>query len=72
MNKGKFYNIANPYDDFYNLFKEITDKDAPIKQKKVIGNNTLFMTKELGKAIMNRSWLRNKYLKYLSRENLKK
>ena len=35
MNKGKFYNSANPYDDFYNLFKTITDKNAPIKKKKM-------------------------------------
>ena len=26
MNKGKFYDSANPYNDFSNLFKEITDK----------------------------------------------
>ena len=35
MSKGKFYNSANPYDGFSNLFKEITDKHAPIKQKEV-------------------------------------
>ena len=45
MNKGKFYNIDNPYDDFCNLFKTITDKHALIKQRKVTGNNALFMTK---------------------------
>ena len=53
MNKGKFYNSANPYDDFSNLFKTITDKHAPIKQKKVRGNNALFVTKELKKL----SWI---------------
>ena len=47
MNKGKFYNSANPYDDFSNLSKTITDKHAPTKQKKVRGNNAPFMTKEL-------------------------
>ena len=69
MNKGKFYNSANPYDDYSNLFKTITAKHAPIKQKKVRGNNAPFMTKELRKAIMDRSRLRKKYLKYPSREN---
>ena len=45
MNKSKFYNSANPYDDFSNLFKTITDKHAPIKQNRVRGNNAPFMTK---------------------------
>ena len=49
MNKGKFYNSANSYDDFSNVFKEITDKHAQIKQKKVRGNNAPFVTKELKK-----------------------
>ena len=69
MNKGKFYNSANPYDDFSNLFKEITDKHAPIKRKKVRGSNASFTTKEHRKTIIDRSRLRNKYLKYPSREN---
>ena len=74
-NKDKFYSSYNPYDDFSNLFKTIIDKHSPIKQKKVRGNNFLFMTKELRKAIMDRSRLRNKYLKYPSGEdfvNMKK
>ena len=61
--------IFKAYDDFSNLLKTITDKNAPIKQKKVRGNNVPFMTKELRKAIIDRSRLRNKYLKYLSKEN---
>ena len=69
MNKGKFYKSDKPYDDFSNLFKTITDKHAPIKQKNARGNNLSFMTKELRKIIMDRSRLPNKYLKYLSREN---
>ena len=69
MNKRKFYNSVNPYDDFSNLSKESTYKHAPIKQKKVRGNSAPFMTKELRKAIMDRPRLRNEYLKYPSREN---
>ena len=38
----------------FNLFKPITDKHAPIKQKKVRGNNPPFMTKELRKVIVDR------------------
>ena len=51
------------------LFKEISikvlNKHAPIKKKSVRGNNGKFMTKELRLAIMNRSKLRNEYLKDL-------
>ena len=72
MNKGKFYNSANHYDDCSNLFKKITNKHALMKQKKVRGNNAPFMTKEIRKAILDRSRLRNKYLKYSSRENFLK
>ena len=35
MIKGKFYNSDNPYDDFTNIFKTVTNKHALIKQKKV-------------------------------------
>ena len=31
MNKGKFYGSDKPYDNFFSLFKTITDKHAPIK-----------------------------------------
>ena len=48
-------------------FKEtvfcIFNKHAPIKRKYVRANKALFMTKELHKAIMKRSRLRNKFLK---------
>ena len=37
--------------------------------KKLRGNQAKFMTKELRKAIMDRSRLKNKYLKRPSREN---
>ena len=57
MNKDTFYSSDKPYHDFYSLLKTITDKYAPIKQKKVRDNNASFMTKELRKAIMDRSLL---------------
>ena len=72
MSKGKFYNSANHYNDCSNLFKKITDKHALMKQKKIRGNNAPFMAKEIRKAILDRSRLRNKYLKYSSRENFLK
>ena len=39
------------------------DKYAPLKTKKVRGNQSRFMNKELSKAIMKRSQLKSKYLK---------
>ena len=41
----------------------------PLKTKKVRGNHAPFMNKELRKAIMNRSRLKNKWNNYKSREN---
>ena len=47
----------------------VLDKHAPMKSKKFKGNHAPFMSKELSKAIMNRSSLRNVYTKWPSREN---
>ena len=41
----------------------IFNKHAPINRKSVRANEALFMTKELHKAIMKRSRLKNKFLK---------
>ena len=41
----------------------ILDKHAPIKRKYIRANNSAFMTKELRTAIMQRSKLRQKFLK---------
>ena len=43
---------------------------APLKKKKIRGNQAKFMTKELRRAIMDRSKFKNEYLKWPSRENL--
>ena len=40
------------------------DKHAPVKKKVVRANDKPFMTKALRRAIMRRSSLRNKFLKY--------
>ena len=56
-------------------FKEtvfnIFNKYAPIKKKYVRANEAPFMTKELPKAIMKRSRLRNKFLKERAETNQK-
>ena len=41
----------------------IFNKHAPIKRKYIRANEAPFMTKDLHKAIMKRSKLRNKFLK---------
>ena len=47
----------------------VLDKHAPIKKKIVRGNEAPFMTKELSKATMNGSKLKNRYTKCPSRES---
>ena len=59
----------NPYDSLTRNFKAFVDRHAPLKQKYIRGNQVPFMTKELSKAIMTKSRLRNKYNKWKSREN---
>ena len=54
---------------FPSVFRDVLDRHAPLKQKMVRGNNAPFMTKQLNKAIMDRSRIRNRYLKWPSRKN---
>ena len=51
------------YDIFLRTFLKILDKHAPMKKKYLRANQASFMTKEVRKAIMIRSKLRNKFLK---------
>ena len=51
------------YQHFLNIFTEVLDKHAPKKQKSLRANQGRFMTKDLHKAIMKRSRLRNKFLR---------
>ena len=48
------------------------EKHAPLKKKYIRGNHLLFMNKELSKAIMHRSKLRNNFLRHRSNENRQK
>ena len=63
---------ANAYNALSEKVREIIDKHAPLKTKYLRGNNAPFMTKELRKAIMNRSRLTNRYNRWKSRENFLK
>ena len=51
------------FEHFLNIFIEVLNKHTPIKKKYLRANQGEFMSKELNKAIMTRSRLRNKYLK---------
>ena len=67
--KSNSHNDEQQYDIFTLIFRKILDKHVPLKMKKLRGNQAKFMTKELSKAIMDRSRFRNKYLKLPSSEN---
>ena len=49
------------YSDFCAHFKSILDLHAPLKSKTLRGNQAPFMSKDLSKAIMTRSRLKNKF-----------
>ena len=51
------------YDNFIKTFLTVLDKHAPIKKKYLRANHANFVTKQLRKAIMKRSKLRNDFLK---------
>ena len=54
---------------FSDIYRTILDHHAPLKTKRIRGNQPKFMTNELSKSIMNRSRCKNRYLKWPSREN---
>ena len=51
------------YNTFLRTLLKILDKFVPMKKKYLRTNHGTFMTKEVRKAIMIRSKLRNKFLK---------
>ena len=59
------------YELITDVFSNIVEKHAPLKKKFSRGNQAPFITKEFGKAIYNRSRLRNKFCKVLTEENEK-
>ena len=66
---NNLHRFSNPFLGLTTLFKSIVDRHAPLKTKKLRGNQVPYMTKELSKSIMHRSKLRNKYNRWKSREN---
>ena len=57
------------YERFKNMFKLVVDKHAPIKSKFIRGTHAPFMNKELRKAIMHRSKLKNLHNRVNTRES---
>ena len=51
------------YDSFENLVLQTLGKMAPIKQKHIRGNQSPSKNKDIHKAIMTRTRLRNRFLK---------
>ena len=72
MIKATFYQNGEHFSAFSTIARDIVDKQAPVKQKVIRGNNAPFMNKELSKAIMNRSRVKNRYLKESKKTKTKK
>ena len=57
------------YSIFEKVCVRVLNRHAPLKEKYMRANNSPFMNKTLSKAVMNRSRLRNKFLKNPTDEN---
>ena len=69
LQRELYRNCDEPYKNLSEIFNDILNHHATQKQKQVRGNHAPFMTKDLGKAIMNKSKAKNKYVNWPSREN---
>ena len=67
--KRDIYKTDDSYSKLTEIFSEVLEKHAPTNLKTFRGNQAPFMNKELSKVIMNKSRIKNKYLKWPSREN---
>ena len=59
---------SNNYNIFLNICKDALHERAPIKRKYLRSSQSTFMNKYISKAIMNRTRLRNRFLKSRSFE----
>ena len=66
------YLTSRSYDDFETAFLKELNRHAPLKKKILRHNNNCFMTKELRKAIMLRSKLKNIFNKNKTHFNWQK
>ena len=67
--RGNTESFVKDPDCFYKVGTEVLNQHAPRKKKKVRGHNKRFMNKMLSKVIMQKTKLRNKFLKDPSAEN---
>ena len=61
--------VNTDYEKFSNVLLNLTDKHAPLKQKKMLHKPVPFMTKTLKQAIYQKRMLLNKYNKYKNAKN---
>ena len=59
----------NRFLNFYKICTDTLNKHAPRKRKTIRGNQSPFINKEISKAIMKRTELRNKFLKHKADES---
>ena len=64
-----YQNCYDPYEKVSEIFVDILNDHASLKEKQIRSNHAPFMNKELSKAIMEKLKTINKYLKWPSREN---
>ena len=51
------------------IFSEVLDYHAPVKQKVIRCNQAPFMTKDLSKVIMMKAKTKNQYVQWPSKQN---
>ena len=64
--------LIDKYETFEEEFLKVLNKHAPLKKKFIRVNHAPYMTKSLGKAIMKRSQLENKYISNSTVVNMNK
>ena len=67
---GDIYKTKDSYSNLTEIISEVLEKNAPTKSKIIRGNQAPFMNKKLSKSIMDKSRIKNKYLKWPSTENV--
>ena len=61
LQEDLYKNCDELYEKLSEIFVDILNYHAPLKEKQIRGNHGPFMNKELSKAIMEKSKTRNKY-----------
>ena len=69
LQEDLYKNCDELYEKLSEIFVDILNYHARLKEKQTRGNHAPFMNKELSKAVLEKSKTRNKYLKWPSRGN---